>query len=158
MLMTPALIKELKRLVGEDAVLTSPEDMVCYSYDGTWLEQTPRAVLCPTNAGAIAEVMKLAAREGLTLVPRGAGTSLSGGAVPDAESIVLSLTRMNRVLELDLDNMAAVVEAGVVTAELQAQAERHGLLYPPTPPAPSSAPWAAMWPPTPEGRAASSTG
>ncbi len=126
-------IKELRSQVGDDNVLASDEDLVCYGYDGSWLEGRPRAVVCPTSTREVSLTLAWAGRQGVAVVPRGAGTGLAGGAVPSPEAIVLSLSRMNRIMEVDPANMVAVAQAGVVTADLQAEVERRGLFYPPDP-------------------------
>ena len=93
----------------------------------------------------------LANREGFPVVPRGAGTGMSGGSVPVQGGVVLSLERMNRILEIDEQNLVAVVEPGVMTGDLQREVEARGLFYPPDPASHSSAPWAGTWPSAPAG-------
>lgn len=129
----PKILRELKKIVGEENVLTSPEDLVAYSYDATFLEHRPNAVVLPGSTEEVSEVMKVAYREGLPVVPRGMGSGLAGGSIPFSGGIVLALTRMNRILEIDEENMTAWVEAGVITAEFQSEVEKRGLFYPPDP-------------------------
>ncbi|MGI5836092.1 MAG: FAD-binding oxidoreductase [Chloroflexota bacterium] len=129
----PELIKQLRKVAGDNAVLTSPEDLICYGYDSSWLQSRAGAVVLPKSAEQVSEVLKLANRERVPIVIRGAGTGMSGGAVPDENSIVLGLNRMNRIKEIDRVNLVAVVEPGVVTAELQAEVEKLNLFYPPDP-------------------------
>ncbi|MFQ5825788.1 MAG: FAD-binding oxidoreductase [Dehalococcoidia bacterium] len=126
-------IQQLQALVGGENVLASPEDLVCYGYDATWLEGSPGAIVCPTSAKMVSQVMAWADQRRVVVVPRGAGTGLAGGSIPAPESVVLSLSRMNRILEIDPANMVAVVQAGVVTADLQTEVEHRGLFYPPDP-------------------------
>ena len=131
--MQPRLIAELRSIVGTDNLNASPEDVVCYSYDGTPTEWRPSAVVTPTTTLMVAEVVRLANRERIPIVPRGAGTGLSGGSVPSSDSLVVALTKMNRILEIDVENLVGVVQPGVVTATFQVEVERHGLFYPPDP-------------------------
>jgi glycolate oxidase len=126
-------VQELRAIVGRDFVLTSPEDLVCYGYDSTWLQGLPGAVVLPGSAREVAEIVALANRERIPIVPRGAATGMSGGSIPDGSSIALALTRMNRIREIDLVNLVAVVEPGVITVDLQAEVEKHNLFYPPDP-------------------------
>ncbi len=132
-MIAPQIIRELKGIVGDKNVLTSPEDLVAYSYDATFLEHRPDAVVLPGSTEEVSRVMKVAYREGIPVIPRGMGSGLAGGSIPFSGGIVLSLTRMNRILEIDGENMTAWVEAGVITAEFQAEVEKRGLFYPPDP-------------------------
>jgi glycolate oxidase len=128
-----ALAEELKVIVGEENVLTSPEELLCYSYDGTVLQHLPELVVLPRTTEEVAATVTLANRERIALVPRGAGTNLAGGTVPNLGGIVLSLTRMIDILEIDPVNMVTVVQPGVVTGDLQAEVAKRGLYYPPDP-------------------------
>ncbi len=125
----------LRGVVGKDHVLTRREDLLCYSYDGTpdMPEALPAAVVFPSTTAEVRDVVRLAGRDGLAVYPRGAGTNLSGGAIPLCGGLVLSTLRMNRILDLDPDNLAAVVQPGVVIDTLNRVAAPHGLLYPPDP-------------------------
>jgi glycolate oxidase len=127
------LIEELRDIVGEDNVLTSPEDLLCYAYDATVLEELPDLVVLPAARDEVAAVVRLASRYRVAIVPRGAGTNLAGGTIPSQGGIVLSMTRMTRILEIDTINMVAVVEPGVVTGRLQSEVAKKGLYYPPDP-------------------------
>ncbi len=129
----PRLIDELKEIVGEQNVLTSPEELLCYSYDSTVLQHLPEIVVLPRTAAEVAAVVKLASRDKLPIVPRGAGTNLAGGTIPIQGGIVISVTRMTDILEIDTVNMVAVVQPGVVTGKLQAEVAKQGLYYPPDP-------------------------
>lgn len=134
---TPVLsasaLAELQSIVGPDYVLTSQEDRICYAYDGQREEFLPDAVVRPEDAEQIARVLMLANRERFPVVPRGAGTGLSGGSVASSGGVVLDLTRMDRIIEIDAGNQHMVVEPGVITATVLAKAEELGLLYPPDP-------------------------
>lgn len=131
--MEARLVKELEDIVGEENVLTSPEDLLCYSYDSTVLEHLPDIVVLPNSSDEVAATVELANREKIPLVPRGAGTNLAGGTIPIEGGIVLTLTRMTRILEIDAINMVAVAQPGVVTGRLQTEVAKKGLYYPPDP-------------------------
>lgn len=127
------VLDELRRVVGESHVLTSPEDMVAYAYDGTFAEHRPDAVVGPANTEEVAQVVEIAYREGIPVVPRGMASGLAAGTVPYSGGLVLNLTRLNRILEIDTTNMTAHVESGVVIVDLQNAVEEVGLFYPPDP-------------------------
>jgi len=127
------IIAELEHVVGEANVLASPEDLICYSYDGTFAEHRPDVIVLPRTPEEISKVMRVAYREGIPVVPRGMASGLAAGSVPFSGGITLSLTRMNQILEIDAVNMTAAVEAGVITAYLQEVVEAQGLFYPPDP-------------------------
>ncbi|MGZ3573922.1 MAG: FAD-binding oxidoreductase [Vulcanimicrobiaceae bacterium] len=127
-------LAELRAIVPYDGgVLTSDEDLIAYGFDGTWLENLPLAVVLPQTAEQVSQIHRLAIRERIGITPRCMGSGLSGGAVPSKNSIVVNLARMNRILEIDEVNRVAVVQPGVITADLQAAVERRGLFYPPDP-------------------------
>lgn len=132
-MLKPSIVKELKKIVGSAHFYTSPEEMVAYSYDATQMESLPWAVAQPSTAREISEILILANRERFPVIPRGAGTGMSGGSVPIRGGLVLSLERMNRILEIDEENLIAVVEPGVVTGDLQREVEKRGMFYPPDP-------------------------
>jgi glycolate dehydrogenase FAD-linked subunit len=122
------------RIAGLDGVLTTPEDLAAYSYDGTFAEGTPGAVVLPHTTEQVSQVVCVAAEAHLPIVTRGMGSGLAAGSVSiPSGSLVLCLTRMARILEIDEANAAAHVEAGVITSDLQAAVEQRGLFYPPDP-------------------------
>ena len=127
------IIEELAAIVGEANVLTSPEDLICYSYDSTFAESRPDVVVSPATTEEVSQVMRVAYEAEIPVVPRGMGSGLAAGSIPFSGGIALSLTRMNRILEIDEENMTATAEAGVITADLQAAVEERGLFYPPDP-------------------------
>jgi glycolate oxidase len=127
------LLDELGRVVGPAALLTSEVDLLAYGYDGTWYEARPRCVVLPENVAQVQAVHRIATRERLALTPRAMGSGLSGGSVPLEGGIVLGVARMNRIREIDDVNAVAVVEPGVITADLQRAVEQRGLFYPPDP-------------------------
>jgi glycolate oxidase len=126
-------IAEITQIVGASNVITSLEDRHCYSYDASKLKAIPDCVVFPGNAAEVAELLKLANREGFPVFPRGAGSGMVGASVPWTGGLVLALNRLNRILEIDPDNMVAVVEPSVVTARLQEAVARYALFYPPDP-------------------------
>jgi glycolate oxidase len=132
-MLKPSVVKELKNIVGPAYLSTLPEDMVAYSYDATQREVLPWAVARPASAEEVSEILMLANRDLFPVVPRGAGTGMSGGSVPVHGGLVLSFERMNRILEIDGENLVAVVEPGVITGDLQREVEARGLFYPPDP-------------------------
>jgi glycolate oxidase len=132
-MLKPSVLKELKSIIGPANVSTSPEELVVYSYDATQRESLPWAVVRPRSSQEISEIVRLANRERFPVVPRGAGSGMSGGSVPVQGGVVLSLERMNHILEIDEQDFIAVVEPGVVTGDLQREVESRGLFYPPDP-------------------------
>src|SRR5271166_5516705 len=102
--MQPDLIRELQVLLGPKAVLSTPEDLMLYEYDGSVELGSPRVVVFPSNAQDVAGIMRLANRFETPIVGRGAGTGLSGGAIARSGGIVVGFARMNRILEIDAAN------------------------------------------------------
>lgn len=127
------MITELVKMVGKKGVLTSPEDLAVYSYDGTFEECNPDVVVLPESTEAVSQVVKLAARERIPIVTRGMASGLAAASVPFSGGIALVMTRMDKIIELDLENAMVHVETGVVTADLQTFVEKQGLFYPPDP-------------------------
>src|SRR5512139_2016613 len=126
------IIDSLISTVGKDGVLSTPEDLAVYSYDGTFAESTPELVVLPQTTEQTAEIVKIAADARIPIIARGMGSGLAAGSIPvRAGGIVVSFTRMNRVLEIDTKNSTVRVQAGKVTAELQTEVEKIGLFYPP---------------------------
>ncbi len=125
--------RDLREIVGEQDYLDSPEDLVNYSYDAYLPEARPDAVLLPRSTEQVASIMRIAHRESIAVTPRGAGTNIVGGTVPMRGGIVLCFTRMNRILEIHPEDRYAVVQPGVVNAQLQSAVARFGLFYPPDP-------------------------
>jgi glycolate oxidase len=130
---TPQIVEELKKIVGERyVVFGDPEKLEPYSHDEVAEKEyahMPEALIRPVSAEEIAAVMKLANREKIPVTPRGAGSGLSGGAVPIHGGIVLLMDRMNRILEIDRENMMITVEPGVVTNEINQVLKESGLFY-----------------------------
>jgi glycolate oxidase len=128
-----SVIKNLKDILGKDSILTEVEDRTCYSYDATGQKFMPDAVIFPSTAGEISRVLKLANKAHFNVIPRGAGTGFTGGALTVSGGVAMVLTRMNRVINIDTDNFTAEVEPGVVTYDLHRAVEKLGLFYPPDP-------------------------
>lgn len=129
---TPDIVGELRAIVGEKNVHVDEERMEAYSHDETNAEEyghMPEVVVTPTTAEQVAAVVKLANREIVPITPRGAGSGLSGGAIPVFGGILLSVEKMNSVIELDVDNMVIVVEAGMVTNDLAQMVEEKKLFF-----------------------------
>ncbi len=130
---TPAIVARLGGIVGEQHVTyDDPAAMLDYAHDevaGAEHAHMPEAVVKPATAAEIARVLRLANRERIPVTPRGAGSGLSCGAVPVYGGILLSLERMNRILEIDRENMVAVVEPGVVTNDINEAVQEYGLFY-----------------------------
>jgi len=127
-------VEAFTQILGTGRVLTSPEDVIPYGFDGTAaLKQRPFAVLLPTNTEDVAACVKICDQEGLVINARGAGTGLSGGSVPSAHGVVMCLTHMDRLLEFDPANLTIRVEAGMVTAAINEAVASKGLFYPPDP-------------------------
>ena len=131
--MKDSLTKELVEIVGTDRASTKPEDLVIYSLDPHLEEHLPDVVLFPLSTEEVSAIMKVAYREAIPVTVRGSGTNLAGETVPMRGGIVLAMTRMNRILEIDPENRLARVEPGVINFDLQQEVEKLGLMYPPDP-------------------------
>lgn len=126
-------LKKLAARIGRGKVALDPEFRLAYSYDATGMEFPPDAVVFAESEGDVAATVAFCRENSVPLVPRGAGVGYTGGALAVQGGVVLVFSRMNRILRLDSESLLAVVEPGVVTADLQAAAERAGLFYPPDP-------------------------
>lgn len=124
---------ELRAIVGGDGFFVDPEDLASYSYDAFVREFMPDAAILPRSTEEVSRIMKVAYREGIKVVARGAGTNLSGNAVARQGGIIMSFTRMNRIVEIDIRNRCAVVQPGVVNLALQKEVKKRGFFYPPDP-------------------------
>ncbi len=128
---TAAILAEILAIVGSDAVMTSKPDLEKYSHDETEdLVYYPEVVAKPNTPGQVSALMKLCGQHLVPVTPRGAGTGLSGGALPVKGGLLIAMERFNKVLEIDEQNLQATVEPGVVTEEFMNQAAAKGLLYP----------------------------
>jgi len=131
--MEERILQELRKIVGPENVVSSPVALLTYGYDATLLEGRADVVVFPLDTAQVAAVMALAHRERIPVTPRGGGTNLSGGSIPRAGGIVLVLTRMNRILEIDPENRTATVQPGVTNMELQKAVAPLGFRYAPDP-------------------------
>src|SRR5581483_5176055 len=129
---TAALVK-FEQVVGGRGYLLRPEDLKLYEYDGGVDKAQPNLVVFPETTGQVAAIVQIANEYGLPIVGRGAGTGLSGGAIPRAGGILVSFARMNRILKIDLANERAVLEPGVVNLEITQAVEGEGYFYAPDP-------------------------
>ena len=129
----PAVIDELRKIAGRDAVLDRPEDLMLYEYDAGVRKSTPGAVVFPQNTQQVSEIMRVASAARVPVVGRGAGTGLSGGSISPQGGIVIAFSRMNRVLEVDEENLRAVVQPGVVNLQLSEYVSHLGLYFAPDP-------------------------
>ena len=127
------LISDLVAVVGEANVVHKAEDLIVFEYDGSVDRALPTVVVLPRTTEEVSGVVKVAAAHGVPVVARGAGTGLSGGAIAEHGGIVVALTRMTGILEIDEVNRLAVVEPGVVNIDLTAAASKYGLYYAPDP-------------------------
>ena len=127
------IIKQIVSIVGPDNLLTTKEELLCYSFDSSSKSSLPEVVIFPQDTEQISQILKLANRYNCPVTPRGAGSGMTGGCIPIRSGIVLSLAKMNRIIEIDEENMICVVEPGVITGELQEQLKQRKLMYPPDP-------------------------
>lgn len=126
------IIEKIENIVGKQFADFSMEERICYSYDGSARKMLPEIVVKPRTKEEISQILILANDEEIAVIPRGAGTGLTGGSIPEG-GIALVLTRMNNILELDRENLIAVVEPGVITGDFHKFVENEGLFYPPDP-------------------------
>lgn len=127
------LILELKKIVGDNYVLDDQADLLVYEYDASIDRGNPVVVVLPDTAKEVSQVLKLARLNSIPVVARGAGTGLSGGAIAEHGGIVLSMTKMNRILEVNRSDRYAIVEPGVVNLDLSTHVASEGLYYAPDP-------------------------
>lgn len=133
-MISQSLLKEFQAKVGADNVFSEDTDRLTYSYDAAVLEPVmPGLVVRPATGEALGQVVRLCNQNRIPLTVRGAGTNLSGGTIPIADGVVVVTNALNRIEEINEQDMYAVVQPGVVTAKLAAAAEAKGLFYPPDP-------------------------
>ena len=112
---------------------TEPEDLLCYGFDASGLDAVPSAVVWPRSVDDVVKILGFAYANDIPVIPRGAGSGMTGGSVPSKGAVVLSLERMNKILDIDRENMSVLVEPGVINGRLQRELERQKLFYPPDP-------------------------
>jgi glycolate oxidase len=128
-----ALVSELRETVDAGYVHDQPSEIISYSYDGTFQQRRPDLAISPASTEEVVRIVRIAAREKIPIIARGASSGLAGGTIPESGGIILNLARMDRVLEIDTANVCVVAQAGVVTLQLQQAVEKAGLFYPPDP-------------------------
>ena len=129
-----ALIEELREIVGDENVLSEPEELLVYECDGLpQHKHPPRAVVFPNSTEETSAVLEVLSDEGVSFAPRGAGTGLSGGALAINRGVVIELARMRKILRVDTENRLAVVQTGLVNAQLSRAVAPYGLYYVPDP-------------------------
>lgn len=129
----PNWVRDLKKLLGQEVVLDNSESLGRYAGDEWFASNVPDAVVLPTCTDEVSRVMRFAYRRGIAVTPRGAGHGYVGGCVPIRGGIVLSLEKMDKIIEINPDDFVAVVQPGVITQTLQEAVEKVGLYYPPDP-------------------------
>ena len=124
---------DIKRIVGEENVFTDSEALYTFSYDASYAQARPDIVVRPHSTVEVSKIVKLAHKEKIPIIPRGAGTNVSGGVLPSKGGIVVDLTGMNRILDIQRGNLWVKVEPGVVVTVLQEELAKNGLFWPPDP-------------------------
>lgn len=127
------IIQDLEAVVGKKNVLSSEMQMNLYNYDASLIKARPDCVVLPGSTEDVSRVVRYAHEHAIPVVARGAGTNLSGGSVPTRGGIVLHFPRMNRILEIDVENQRVVAEPGAVTLDIKNAIGKHGYLYHPDP-------------------------
>jgi glycolate oxidase len=128
-----SVLKQIEAVAGKAAVLTDPHDLKLYEYDGGVDKSLPEVVVFPRTTEDVVALVKLAREHDLAIVGRGAGTGLSGGAIARAGGMIISFARMNRILEIDIENERALVQPGVVNLDITLAAAPFGYFYAPDP-------------------------
>jgi len=127
-------LQQLGTIVGPDDILITKEAISDYAHDESSIEpRFPEVVVRAETTQEVSRILSLANRERIPVTPRGGGTGLTGGSIPAYGGILLSLEKMNRIIELDEDNLTVTVEPGVLIMDLHAYVEKRGLMYPPDP-------------------------
>jgi len=132
-MLTQTIEKSLTDIVGRKNMIVNQAGLAAYGYDATLMSQLPVGIVFPRSTEEVSSVVTYANTIGLSLVPRGAGTNLSGGSLPLEDSLVVCCSRMTRILDLDTKNFTATVETGLVNFDLQEELSKHGYYYPPDP-------------------------
>ncbi|MGA3259071.1 MAG: FAD-linked oxidase C-terminal domain-containing protein [Bryobacteraceae bacterium] len=132
-MLSPAAKERIVKLLGPRAYLDRPEDLALYEYDGGQDRHPPDVVVFPRTAAEVGALVRIANQFGMPIVGRGAGTGLSGGAIPRQGGMMIAFARMNHILNLDLANERAVVEPGVVNLDVTVAVERDGYFFAPDP-------------------------
>ena len=131
--MNQRLIADLEQLLTRESVLSRPEDLLLYEYDGSVEVARPNCIVFPRDASDVVRIVEIANHHDVPIVGRGAGTGLSGGALARNGGVIVSFARMNRILEIDVDNQLAVLQPGVVNSDLSSAVAHAGLHFAPDP-------------------------
>lgn len=132
--LSPPVIAAIRQAVGDACIIQDPAKLEVFSRDAmAGIEKFPELVVEPTTVEQVRALLRLANVHHFPVTPRGLGTGLAGGAVPVFAGVVLSMAKMNRIIEIDKNNLIAVVEPGVINADLKRAARMQGLFYPPDP-------------------------
>ena len=133
MALTKASFRKLVDIVGRDNCSREKEELACYAYDATALTYLPDAVLFPGNRRQVSSILKLANQDGFYVIPRGLGSGMTGGSLAVNGGVIVVMTRLNKILQIDTDNLIAHVQSGVITGVFHKAVEKKGLFYPPDP-------------------------
>lgn len=131
-MLATSVLQELQDIVGKERCLQAPEDLMVYSHD-VFAEKKPDAVVLPIATGEVSRILKVANRAKIPVTPRGSATGLTGMCTPERGGIVMAMSKMNKILEINPEDRLAVVEPGVITQDFQMAAEAAGVFYPPDP-------------------------
>src|SRR5690606_33545293 len=133
-MITSQIKARLADIVGKENVITSLAGRLVYSYDATPnYQEMQDLVVAPRNTKAIADIVTVCRDERIPIIPRGSGTNLCAGTVPTEGGIVLLFKHMNKILEIDEENLTVTVQPGVITQDMIREVEKRGLFYPPDP-------------------------
>jgi len=132
-MISTSVADEFRSIVGDAWFLDTPEDLATYSYDGFLPEFMPDAIIVPGSRDEISSILRVANREKINIIPRGAGTNICGSSVARKGGIIIAFHRLNKILEIEPENMCTVVQPGVVNADLQKEVAQYSLMYPPDP-------------------------
>ncbi len=127
------LLKKLQDIVTPSRISDDPAELYCYSSDASYITGTPDYVVMPCTTAEVSKIVKLAHKHRIPITARGAGTGLAGGAVPLQGGIVLDMSRMNKILDIDIRNLQVLVEPGLIHADLNRSLEPYGFFFPPDP-------------------------
>ena len=128
-----SLYRHLKKISGKLYVTREKEELLCYSYDATGASFLPDAIIFPGSENEVARILRLASKEKLIVVPRGAGSGMTGGSVPVKGGLVMVTSRMNKIFDIDENNFLVRVQPGVIVSDIHKSVEEKGLFYPPDP-------------------------
>ncbi|HUH36944.1 MAG TPA: FAD-binding oxidoreductase, partial [Spongiibacteraceae bacterium] len=140
-MLPPTIVETLRTIFAPDAFAIGEAERIAYSYDNSRRHALPDAVVFPTEHAQVEALVRACRAHGVPVIARGRGTNTTGATVPVAGGVVVSFERMNRIVRIDPDNRLAVVEPGVLNADLQKALAPHGFFWPPDP---SSAPWCSV--------------